>query len=138
MADTGYNWDDTWTNSGQNDAALANDAGLASSTISLDGKAACLVSISLEEEDANTPDGGPVTVYVKHGADDTINFESQLYGGSPWSFTIVPTTASQTVRKVFVVDAGSYDDFQVYVYNECGYELQLTIQHKFATIPAAS
>ena len=117
MADSGYNWDATWTNSGQDDAALGDDAGLLSDAISLDGKAACLVSISLEEEDAETPDGGPVTVYVYHGADDTINYESHLYGGSPWSFTITPTTASQFVRKVFLVDAGSYDDFKVYVFN---------------------
>jgi len=140
MADTGYNWDDTWTSGGTSvdGDSVADDGNAESDAISLDGKAACLISITLTEGDVGAPDGNPVTVYILGGVDDTVTYESELYGGSPWSFTITPTTQNTSVYKLFSVDPGAYDDFKIKVVNTCGRALATTVRYKTATIPAAS
>ena len=59
MADTGYNWDDTWT---AIDAAVALTQGETttdnSDTIDLDGKAACLISIDTDYSNHAKATGG--------------------------------------------------------------------------------
>jgi len=127
MADTGYNWG-AWAAMQKGAAdwtadALADSGTETGDATSLDGKAACLVSVALAEDNTGAIDG-VVTVYVLGDCDGT-NYE-ETGNGSPWSFTITPVQ-NDTVYKVFAVDPAYYDDVKIAVENEAT-----------ATIPVAS
>lgn len=139
MSDTGYNWG-AWAfvqdadPSDWDAEALADNATETSGTaISLDGKASCIVGITLYEDNTGAIDG-VVTVYVL--GETGVAYEGPTKG-SPWSFTITPIQ-NDTVYKPFNIDPKYYDNFKIAVKNECGQELAVTVKYKTATIPPAS
>jgi hypothetical protein len=140
MADTGFNWDDTWTATQKGAAdwtadALADAATETSDATSLDGKAACNVSITLTEDNTGAIDG-QVTVHILKDVDGT-NYEQADGTGSPQTVLITPVQ-NDTVYKVFSVNPANANSMKIAVENQGGQELAVTVKHIFATIPAAS
>jgi len=137
MADTGYNWDDTWT---AIDAAVALTQGETttdnSATIDLDGKAACLISIDTDYSNHAKATGG-LSVYIVREVGDG-NFEVEADG--PWGFEM-PFTQDGTNRKVFFLSAAQWQKFQIHLDwdNSTGSSVATTkTDIKYATIPVAS
>ena len=137
MADTGYNWDDTWT---AIDAAVALTQGETttdnSATIDLDGKAACLISIDTDYSNHAKATGG-LSVYIVREVGDE-NFEVEADG--PWGFEM-PFTQDGTNRKVFFLSAAQWQKFQIHLDwdNSTGSSVATTkTDIKYATIPVAS
>lgn len=141
MADTGYNWDAAWSfvkdsGFGDWDSDAIADAGnrTSNTAISLDGYAACIIGVSLVEDNTGAIDG-VVTIYVLGHSGD--GYEEIGGVGSPFAFTVTPVQ-NDTVNLQFAIDARYYDDFLIAIENESGQELVTTVQYKRATIPVAS
>lgn len=138
MADTGFNWG-AWTAMQKSASDWTSDA-LGSGSeeqgdeVSLDGIAACEVSIALVEDNTGAI-SGDVTVYVL-GAIDGTNFE-EYDKGSPLAFAVTPVQ-NDTVYKRFFVDPGMFGSFVLALYNTSGQEVAATVKYRTATIPAAS
>ena len=146
MAESGYNWG-AWgfvqkSGGGDwDDLAIADDALPYSAAISLDGKAACIISLQLVEDNTGAVVANSVTVAILGDTDGT-NYEDLpgLAGaqvGCPYKFTITPVQ-NDTVFAVFNVDPKYYDNFKVVILNESGQGLVTDVRIKTATIPPAS
>ena len=137
MADTGYNWDASWT---AIDAAIALTQGGtttdSSATIDLDGKAACLISIDTDYSDHAKATGG-LSVFILRETGDG-SFEAEADGA--WGFEM-EFTQNGTNRKVFFLSAGQFQKFQLHLDwdNSTGSSVATTrTDIKYATIPVAS
>ena len=137
MADTGYNWDTSWT---AIDAAIALTQGGTttdnSATIDLDGKAACLISIDTDYSNHAKATGG-LSVFIAKEVGDG-NFEVEADG--PWGFEM-PFTQAGTNRKVFFLSAAHFQKFQIHLDwdNSTGSSVATTkTDIKYATVPLAS
>lgn len=139
MADTGYNWDANWSpmqKSGDwTSDAIADTAIETGDALSLDGKASCLVSVTVVEDDTGAIDGN-LTIFVLKNVDGT-NYEQADGTGSPQTILITPVQ-NDTVYKTFTVNPANADSIKIAAENQGGQELALTVKYKFATIPAAS
>jgi len=146
MADTGYNWGSwafvqkgaaDWDND-----ALADDACETSDAISLDGKAACIVSVQAVEDGTGAINGN-CTIAILSDTEGTANNYEDAPGlagaqvGSPFKFQFLPVQ-NDTVCLTFGVDPRFYDSFKIAVLNEGGQELALDVRYKTATVPVAS
>lgn len=139
MADSGFNWDDSWafvqkSASNWDDDALADEAEETSDVIDLDGKAVCNISIEIVEDNTGAIDGD-LEIYILGDVDGT-NFEERSIG-NPRSFNIAPIQ-NDIVRTSFSVMASDYPKFKLSLYNDAGQELAIDVRIKYATIPAAS
>ena len=137
MADTGFNWDAAWT---PIDAAIVLTTGGtitdASATIDLDGKAACLISIDADYSDHAKATAGLFVHILRETGDGS--FESAA--GGAWGFEM-PFLQNNTRRRVFFLNAGQYQKFQLYLWwKNTTASAVATIQTdvKYATIPLAS
>ena len=140
MAETGYNWDAAWTlavkSGGGNwdDLAQADTNYAYSTAISLDGKAACIVGIELDEDVAGAPDANGMDIYVLgHSGEAPEEYDM----GIPMSFNVL-AVQSNVVHLQFSVDPRDYDDFYIGIYNDCGVAIDTTVRYKTATVPVAS
>ena len=142
MADTGFSWsvyaamqkgDADWT------ADALQDAGYETGdATSLDGKAACEVSIGLVEDNTGAI-AGDITVYVLGDIDGT-NYEevnSETGASVAWSFSVTPIQ-NDTVFKRFSIDPGQFGSFKLALWNDSEQEVAVTVKYRTATIPAAS
>ena len=144
MADTGYNWG-AWgyvqLSAGDWDGdASADDAVQTSDAIPLDGKAACIIGVVIDEPDNDAVAANSVTIAVLGDAVDAYENVLALAGaglGSPWSFTISPVQ-NLNVYKQFSIDPKYYDNCKICIMNESGHNLVITVSIKTATIPVAS
>lgn len=141
MADTGYNWGTAAHveyNAGTpvDDIALADEATLTTDEISLDGLAACEVSIKTIEDNTGACDGD-IYVYVLRSDNDPDSEGWQAIGDANWGIAI-DQEQNTTKRVTFEVDPGLVSSFKILVDNDCGQEVALTINLITATIPAAS
>jgi len=138
MADSGYNWDATWT---EVVAATAQQEGEASivytsAALDLDGKAGCLISIDTDYSDHAKATGG-LSVYILQEC-GTGDYEAEADG--PWGFEM-PFTQNGTNRKVFFLSAAQYDTFKIHLDwdNSTTDAIATTdIDIKYCTIPPAS
>ena len=143
MADTGYNWDAAWSyakDAGGGDwdgDDIADSASIVSNTaISLDGYAACIIGVSLVEDNTGAVDSDGVDIYVLgHSGDGYEEITSGV--GCPYRFNVL-AVQNDTVNVQFSIDPRHYDDFLIAIVNNCGQTLTTTVQYKRATIPAAS
>ena len=137
MADTGYNWDASWT---AIDAAIVLTQGGtttdSSATIDLDGKAACLISIDTDYSDHAKATGG-LSVFILRETGDG-SFESEADGA--WGFEM-PFTQNSTNRRVFFLNDAQYQKFQLHLDWDNSTESSVATTQtdiKYATIPVAS
>lgn len=138
MADTGYNWDAAWT---EVVAATAQQEGEASivytsDTLSLDGKAACEISIDTDYSNHPKATGG-LFVYILREC-GTGDYEAEADG--PWGFEMA-FTQSGTNRKVFALSGSQFNDFKIHLdWDNSTTDAVATtdIDIRYATIPAAS
>ncbi len=137
MANTGYDWDDTWT---AVDAAVVLTQGGtttdSSATLDLDIKAACLISIDTDYSNHAKATAG-LSVYITRETGDG-SFESVADG--PFVFEMA-FTQNSTNRKTFFLSASSYQKFQIHLVwgNTTGSSVATTkTDIKYATIPVAS
>ncbi len=136
MAETGYNWG-AWTACGVA-AEVLTTAGtilLVTDAIDLDGKAACIVSISVTYSDHVKATGG-LEVAVLDDANGTYQAQADIGAGLEMIFT-----QNATRLFVFEVDPKYHHLFKVMCdwNNTTGSSTAtITIQYKTATIPVAS
>jgi hypothetical protein len=137
MADTGYNWDASWT---AIDAAIVLTQGGTttdtSAEIDLDGKAACLISIDTDYSDHAKATGGLFVYLLRETGDDSDEAEAD----GPWGFEM-PFTQNGTNRKVFAISAAQFQKFKIHLDwdNSTGSSVATTrTDVKYATIPVAS
>ncbi len=137
MADTGYNWDAAWT---VVDAAIVLTQGGTtedtSAAISLDGKAACEVSIDADYSNHAKATGG-LFIWILRQIDAAAD-EAEIDG--PWGFEMV-FTQNATNRRTFNVDAGSASSFKILLdWDNSTASAAVTVATavKYATIPIAS
>jgi len=137
MADSGFNWDATWT---AIDAAITLTVGGTiidnSATIDLDGKAACLISIDTDYSDHAKATGGLFVYIVKEVGDGNFEVEADV----PWGFEM-PFTQNGTNRVVFALSAAEFNKFQIHLDwdNTTASGVATTkTDIKYATIPPAA
>lgn len=111
MADSGINWNINWT---AIDAAIVLTQGGtttdSSAVITLDRKAACLISIDTDYSDHAKATGG-LFVYILRETGDG-NYESEADGA--WGFEMT-FTQNSTNRKVFFLDGSQYNKFKIHL-----------------------
>jgi hypothetical protein len=138
MANSGYNWSAysaVQKSAGDWSAdALADNATEVSDATSIDGKAACVVTVIAIEDGTGAIDG-PCTIYILNDCDGT-NFEEPDIG-TPYSQAFTPIQ-SDTVRIPVSVDPRVFKNFKVAVLNESGQELAITVKIATADINVAS
>ena len=137
MSETGYNWDAEWT---LVDAAIAlTTAGTVNDTsaaISLDGKAACEVSVDTDYSDHAKATAG-LGIYILRDVNGT-DYEGIL--DLPFGFEM-PFTQNGTNRRTFSVNPGQVSSFKIYQAwgNTTANAVATTATYvRFATIPVAS
>lgn len=146
MGETGYNWDDAWSfvqmeaGDWDSDDSQDDEIQIASTAISLDGYAACVVGINITEPDGHAPAANSVTIGILGDTGDayenTLALAAAGYG-NPMQFKVTPIV-SDSVYVVFSVDPRDYSAFKPTIMNESGVNLDFTVQFKRATIPVAS
>jgi len=144
MAGTGYDWS-AWTyvqlSAGDWDGDTSADNAIQTSdAIALDGKAACVIGIVLDEPDGDAVAANSVTIAVLGDANDAYENPLVVAGaglGSPWQFVMTPII-SDNVYKQFSIDPKYYDNCKICIMNESGANLDITVSIKTATIPLAS
>lgn len=137
MANTGYDWDASWT---VIDAAIVLTQGGTivdtSDAVSLDGKAACEVSIDADYSNHAKATAG-LRVYVLRDINGT---DYEAVADLPWGFEM-PFTQAGTNRRSFVVDPGKIGRFKLYLDwgNTTGSSaVTVATSYRCATVPVAS
>lgn len=137
MADTGYNWDASWTS--VDSSIVLTQGGTttdSSAALDLDGKAACLISIDTDYSNHAKATGGLFVYIIQETGDGS--YEAEADG--PWGFEM-PFTQNGTNRKVFFLSAANYDTFKIHLDwdNSTSSAVATTrTDIKYATIPVAS
>lgn len=138
MANTGYSWSSysavQKAASDWSADALADAATETGDSISIDVKAAAVVSITAVEDNTGAIDGD-CTVYILGDIDGT-NFEEPSIG-NPFSVTFTPVQ-NDTVRILVPVDPRIYKNFKVAIENQAGQEVAISVKLATANIPVAS
>ena len=137
MADTGFNWDAAW--SAIDAAIVLTQGGTVTDTsdaISLDGKAACEVSIDADYSDHAKATAG-LSVYLLRDVNGT---DYEAVTDLPWGFEMI-FTQNSTNRRTFTVDPGSVGSFKILLVwgNTTGSSaVTVATSVRYATIPVAS
>jgi len=137
MADTGYNWDASWTSV---DAAVVLTQGGtttdSSDALEIDVKAAALISIDADYSNHVKATGGLFVYLLRETGDGS--YETVADGA--WGFEM-PFTQNGTNRKVFPVDGRYYHKFKIYLdWQNSTASSSVTVRTdiQYATIPVAS
>jgi len=138
MANTGYTWSaytKVQKSAGDWSAdAIADAATETGDSTSIDGKAACVVTVTAVEDNTGAIDG-VCTVYVLGDIDGT-QFEEPTIG-NPYGIIFTPVQ-NDTVRIIVPVDPRIYKNFKIAVFNDSGQELAITVSIATADIAVAS
>ena len=108
--------------------------------IDLDGKAACVIGITVDEPDNDAVSANSVTIAVLQDAGDDYENTLALAGagiGRPQQFVMTPVQ-NQNVYIEFELEPRAGSDPKIQIMNECGFNLVTTVQYKTATVPVAS
>ena len=137
MADTGYNWDAGWTEVvAANALTQGGTTTYTSDVISLDGKAACEISIDTDYSDHAKATGG-LHVYILREL-GTGDYEAEVDG--PWGFEM-PFQQNSFGRRAFTLEADKWNDFKIHLDwdNSTGSAVATSdIDIRYATVPPAS
>jgi hypothetical protein len=138
MADTGYNWQTSWSampiGAGDwTDKAVNDSATDTGDALDCDGTASVQVSVTAVEDNTGSIDG-VVTVYFLRDCDGT-HYETPSTASYAAAFTPVQNS---TVYWSVALDCSLWNKFKVACVNEAGQQLVLSVKYLFATVPAAS
>lgn len=137
MADTGYNWADTWTDEYSGTLTQGATDADTSDAISLDGKAAIAISVDADYSNHAKATGG-LYVYICR---DINGADYEVEADGPWGFEM-PFTQSGTHRQTFVLSADSFGPgFKIYLdwdNSTASSAVTVVTKYKFATVPVAS
>ena len=137
MADTGYNWDAAWTEVvAANVLTTGGTTTYTSEVLSLDGKAACEISIDTDYSDHAKATGG-LFVYILREI-GTGDYEAEVDG--PWGFEM-PFQQNSFGRRAFILSAAQWNDFKIHLDwdNSTGSSAATSdVDIRYATIPVAS
>ena len=137
MADTGYNWDASWTT--LSGSVVLTQGGTTTATLDqqdLDGKAAALISVDTDYSDHAKATAGLSVFLLQEAGDGSDEAEAD----GPWGFEM-PFTQNATNRKVFSVSAADFQKFKIHLDwdNSTASSVSTSdVRIKFATIPVAS
>lgn len=123
-----FDWSGTYT-ALVNAQAIADTADNTSAAVSLDGKLAAKVGVTVAYG-ATASEG--VKVYVL-GLVDGTNYETEA--DKPWGFKM-PATVSTTHRRVFTIPASLYDSFKILITNDSGASVTVDVDYDTATAAA--
>ena len=148
MADTGYNWDSSFSyvqKSGTGNWTgldVADNANAGSALISQDVKSSTEIVFDLYEDNTGGIDGD-VTIYILRNYDDT-QFEGSAAGafdatvlGGAYRFAVRPVQ-NKHLYQGFVLHGNEWSQFRVWILNEAGQTLTTEFKYKQTTIPLAS
>lgn len=141
MGSITYDWDAAWTvvtyGAGTPWTAfdIADEVDQVSDALSLDGKAACEISVVVVEDNTGACDGD-VYVYVCRDTDGTNyeDFTADDDNDSPALACVIDATQNKTRRKTFSVLASEVSSFKVAVDNDSGQTLTTSVKVRYATI----
>lgn len=139
-----YDWDASWTvvdySSGTDwtSVAIADEGDLTSDALSLDGKAACEISVTVVEDNTGACDGN-VYVYVCRDVDGTNyeDFTADDDNDAPMLLMILDPVQNKTKRKTATIDAGEVSSFKIAVDNDSGQELAVSVKIRYAVLTTA-
>lgn len=136
MADTGYNWEGSWTQEYSGTLTQGGTTDDLSAAIDMDGKAAIAISIDADYSNHAKATGG-LFVYICGDINDT---DYEVEGDGPWGFEM-PFTQNATHRKVFTLRGDEFSRFKIYLdwdNSTASSAVTIVTKYKFATIPVAS
>jgi hypothetical protein len=136
MSASGYNWGDwAFLQSGAADidaTAVNDEATLTSDEFSLDNKAACEVGIASVEDNTGACDGDVIVYVLGYGA---LGWET--ISDAPVPRAILDQVQNETRYAAFSVDPAKYGSFKVFVDNDCGQQVAISIKVRTATFDTA-
>lgn len=137
MADTGYNWADTWSDEYSGTLTQGGTTDDTSDAISLDGKAAIAISVDADYSNHAKATGG---LFI-HICRDINGTDYEVEADSPWAFEM-PFLQAGTIRQQFVLDAKDFGpSIKIYLdWDNSTSSAAVTVatKYKLATVPAAS
>lgn len=144
MGSITYDWDAAWTvvdyNSGTDwtSVAIADEGDLTSDAISLDGKAACEISVTAVEDNTGACNG-LLYIYLCRDVDGTNyeDFTADDDNDAPALVGVITPVQNKTKRRTFTIDAGEVSSFKIAVDNDAGQELAVSVKVRFATVATA-
>lgn len=142
MADSGVNWGAaahlTYSTGTDIDGIAVADAGtLTSDELSQDVKAVTYISVVSYEDNTGAPDGNVDVYILGPDADPDGETYQSATDDAPWQ-TVIDQSQNTTHRVTFAVPGYAYPKLKVYVENNCGQEVAITINYYQGTWPAAS
>jgi len=147
MGDTGQNWGslthaqyDPGGGSQDVDGVAVNDtASITTDEIPIDSGnySAGEISVIAVEDDTGACDGDLIVKVLRSDNDPDSEGWQDPDDDAPWSITLTPER-NKTKRLTFSIDLAQVSSCKIYVYNDAGQQLAITINYRFAQIPAAS
>lgn len=137
-------WDAAWTavtystGTAFTSVAIADEADLVSDAISLDGKAACEISVTAVEDNTGAING-LLYVYVCRDVDGTNyeDFTADDDNDAPALGCQITPFQNKTRRKTFTIGADEVSSFKVAVDNDAGQELAVSVKVRYAIFTTA-
>lgn len=139
MADTGFNWDASWSAMQKSATdwtsdAIADAATETGDAVDMDNKASINISIAAYEDNTGAIDGD-VTVHVLGDIDGTNYEEPNL--GNTYAFSFTPVQ-NDTIYVQFTLYGSDWTKFKIAIENQGGQEIAFTVKYKYSTVPVAS
>lgn len=137
MADTGVNWDDSWTDEYSGTLTQGGTTDDTSAALSMDGKYCIAISVDADYSNHAKATGG-LYVYILR---DINGSDYEVEGDGPWGFEM-PFTQNATHRRAFVLKAADFGPtFKIYLdwdNSTSSSAVTVVTKYKYGTIPAAS
>ena len=137
MADSGYNWADTWSDEYTGTLTQGGTTEHPSDAISLDGKAAICISVDADYSNHAKATGG-LFVHILRDINGT---DYEVKADSPYGFEMV-FTQNGTNRTQFCLDAAQFGPSIKILLDwdnsTASSAVTVATKYKLATIPAAS
>jgi len=141
MADTGFNWDASWTGEFSGTLTTGGTVTDTSAEISMDGKAAIEISIDADYSDHAKATGG-LKVYILRDVNGT-DFEVDPVANAnsqPWGF-VMNFSQNGTIRRTIFLSGAQYSNFKIFLHwanTTASSNVAVVTSYRFATIPPAS
>lgn len=134
-------WDASWTvvtystGTAWTSVAIADEADLTSDAMSLDGKVAAEISVTVVEDNTGACNGD-VYVHVCRDTDGTNyeDFTADDDNDNPALLMVIDATQNKTRRKTATIYADEVSSFKIAVDNDCGQEVAVSVKVRYAVL----